>query len=277
MSLLRSRGRGKDYSLTRGLIETTLRAAYVGDWPARAWSRVTTSVRRVDVSLPSPSSLRIGFVSDLHLGPTTPLATLENAFAILRDARLDVLALGGDYVFLDATRKKAELLARLISTVPARLKVAVLGNHDLWTEHALIEDALRGVGVRVLINESVDIDDVSIVGVDDPWTGTLDADAALRHAHKPTKIAIAHAPEALPSLAGRVDAMICGHTHGGHIALPGGRPIVMAGKLGRRHPHGVHDVNGTRLIVSRGVGGIELPIRTYAQPDVVLLTLGPER
>jgi hypothetical protein len=178
MSLLRSRGRGKDYSLTRGLIETTLRAAYVGDWPARAWSRVTTAVRRVDVSLPAASSLRIGFASDLHLGPTTPPATLQNAFAILRDARLDVLALGGDYVFLDATPTKAQLLARLVSTVPARLKVAVLGNHDLWTAHALIEDALRAVGVRVLVNESVDIDDVSIIGVDDPWTGTLDADAA---------------------------------------------------------------------------------------------------
>lgn len=272
MSLLRSRGRGRNYTPLRGVIETALRAAYIGGWPARLWSHVTTEVRRVDVHLPSSASLRIGFASDLHIGPTTPLRTLEHAFAILADARLDVLALGGDYVLLDATREKARTLGRLVSSVPARLKVAVLGNHDLWTEHALLEDALREAGVRVLVNECVEIDDVSIIGLDDPWTGLRDPTAIMR-ATKPTKIVLAHAPEVLPWVAGRAHAMICGHTHGGHIALPGGRPILMPGDVGRRFPHGVHDVDGTRVIVSRGLGGIELPIRTFAPPDVVVLTL----
>jgi uncharacterized protein len=256
----------------RGVVEMALRAAYVGDWPARVWSRVTTDVRRVDVALEVGCSLRIGFASDLHLGPTTPIRTLERAFSMLADADLDVLALGGDYVFLDATREKAAILARLVSMVPARLKVAVMGNHDLWAEHRHIEEALTRVGVRVLVNEVVDVGDVSMVGLDDPWTGVRD-EAALSRARKRTKIVIAHAPEVLPWVAGRADAMICGHTHGGHIALPGGRPVVMPGHVGRRFPHGVHDVGGTRLIVSRGLGGIELPIRTFAPPDVVVLAL----
>lgn len=272
VSFLRSRGRGGGFTPLRGVVETALRAAYAGDWPARVWSHVTTEVRRIDVALTVRSSLRIGFASDLHLGPTTPLRTLERAFAILADAQLDVLALGGDYVFLDATPEKAEMLARLVSSVPARLKVAVMGNHDLWAEHAHLEKALARVGARVLVNECVDIGDVSIIGLDDPWTGIRDR-ATIERASKRTKVVIAHAPEVLPWVAGRADAMICGHTHGGHIALPGGRPVVMPGHVGRRFPHGVHDVDGTRLIVSRGLGGIELPIRTFAPPDVVVLTL----
>ncbi len=271
--LLRSRGRGRGYSPLRGAIETALRAAYVGDWPARLWSRITTEVRRVDVTLRAPVNLRIGFASDLHLGPTTPMRTLERAFAILGSAELDVLALGGDYVFLDATRAKARALAALVASVPARAKVAVLGNHDLWTEHALLEDALQSAGVRVLVNDAVEIDGVSLIGLDDPWTGALDAERGLARAASETKIVIAHAPEALPGVAGRVRAMLCGHTHGGHVALPRGRPIVVHGHVGRRFPHGVHDVDGTTLIVSRGLGGIEIPLRTFAPPDVVVLTL----
>lgn len=45
-------------------------------------------------------------------------------------------------------------------------------------------------------------------------------------------------------------------------------PILVPGPLGRRYSSGVFDVRGTTLIVSRGLGGIELPLRSYAPPDV---------
>src|SRR5262245_44501847 len=137
MRLLRSRGRGRNYSPLRGAIERALGVAYAGGWPARAWGLVPSAreVRRVDVAIEAAGDgppLTIAFASDLHLGPTTPTATLDRAFALLAAAEPDVLALGGDYVFLDATAKKARELARRVAAVPARLKVAVLGNHDLW-------------------------------------------------------------------------------------------------------------------------------------------------
>ncbi len=278
MRFLHSRGRGTSYSRLRGVVEQTLRLAYVADWPARAWARVPGScaVTRRDVTIDvagSGSDLRIAFASDLHLGPTTPPGVLDRAFELLACARPDVLALGGDFVFLDATAAKAEELARRVAAVPARLKIAVLGNHDLWTDHPLLERALASAGVRVLVNEAVALDDVALIGVDDPWTGDCDAEAALRSAQSNVCVAIAHAPEALPALAGRVDALLCGHTHGGQIALPGGRAVIVPGHFGRRFPHGVHSVDGTTLVVSRGVGAVELPIRTFAPPDVVLLTL----
>lgn len=273
-----SRGRGTSYSRLRGVVEGALRVAYAGDWPARARARVpgacVVELRQASVDVAGEGAdLRVAFASDLHLGPTTPSAVLDRAFALLAAARPDVLALGGDYVFLDATDEKARELARRVDAVPARLKVAVLGNHDLWAEHPLLERALAGVGVRVLVNEAITIDDVAILGVDDPWTGDCDAERALEGARASARIAVAHAPEALPALAGRVDALLCGHTHGGQIALPGGRPVVVPGRVGRRFPHGTHVVDGTTLIVSRGVGAVELPMRTFAPADVVLLTV----
>ncbi|MBI2388330.1 MAG: metallophosphoesterase family protein [Deltaproteobacteria bacterium] len=261
------------------MVEEILRRAYVRDWPARLWAHVpgACEVRLVDSHVDVPGAgpdLTVAFASDLHLGPTTPSRLLDRAFERLAACAPDVLALGGDYVFLDATEAKARELAARVREVPAQTKVAVLGNHDLWTDHRLLERALERAGVQVLVDDAVRIGDVAVLGVDDPWTGAMDAERALSACGDATVIvAVAHAPEAIPALAGQVDALLCGHTHGGHLALPGGRPVVVQGAVGKRHAHGVHRFGRTTAIVSRGIGGIEIPMRAFAPPDVVRLRL----
>lgn len=285
--------RGRFYSPRRAAIERILRVAYRGDWPARVWGRLPGRTRvRVEhhelaVREPGRAPLRVAFASDLHIGPTTPVALLERAFDGMAAAKPDVLALGGDYVFLEATHERAALLGQLIARVPAAVKVAVLGNHDLWTHHGRLEEALARSGVRVLVNDAVRLretalgvlhDDVAVVGLDDPWTGMPDGPAALLAAgDAPVKLAICHAPEGTMHLAGDVALLLCGHTHGGHVALPGGRPIIVPGPLGRAYASGLFDVRGTTLIVSRGLGGIEVPLRSYAPPDVRIVDLVARR
>src|ERR1700741_2342138 len=103
MTLLRlgSEGRGGHYHPVRGLIESSLRIAYRGDWPARLWELYPRSCRvecvRHGLSIlpPSAAPLRIGFASDLHIGPTTPIRLVESAVERLARAELDVLLLGG--------------------------------------------------------------------------------------------------------------------------------------------------------------------------------------
>ncbi len=73
----------------------------------------------------------------------------------------------------------------------------------------------------------------------------------------------------------RFDLGLCGHTHGGHIALPGGVPIIVPGPMSRRFAPGRFDLaNGRTLIVSRGVGATESPIRWNAAPDVLVVDIG---
>jgi predicted MPP superfamily phosphohydrolase len=294
---LRSEGRGKSYTRLRGLGESAMRIAYRGDWPARAWRRFPTacSVARVHhrVALLSPGATitRIGFVSDLHVGPTTPPALLARAFDALTRARIDVLLLGGDYVFLDATEEKAALLERLVREVGAEYNFFVMGNHDLWTRHTIIERALTRAGAVHLLNRSVRLpaphDRVTIVGLDDPWTGDIDARAAMRDvARECAPIILCHSPDGLPFAASALaeadpDAnagggtralFVCGHTHGGHVSTPFG-PVVVPGRVGKEFPSGLHRVRGIDLYVSRGVGGIEVPVRTYARPEVAIFDL----
>jgi hypothetical protein len=232
--------------------------------------------------------LRIAFASDLHLGPTTPREVLDAAFAQLRTTNADVLALGGDYVFLGATKERVKELQGRVAALTAPVKLAVLGNHDFWARPERLEDGLIEAGVRVLVDESVRLppphDDVAIIGLDDPLTSLSlpdkiaqqeAVDAALaRVADVPIKIALCHSPDGYPEVKGRgVQLLLCGHTHGGHIALPGYRPLWVPSPHGRLWPHGRHQVDGLTLFVSRGVGGSIVPMRTYAPPDVAVFTI----
>jgi uncharacterized protein len=284
-------GRGSGYHPVRGFLESSLRIAYRGDWPARLWQLVPRSCRvqciqhTLRILPPTAASLRIGFISDLHIGPTTPRKLIEAAFERLAGESLDVLLLGGDYVFLDATPRAADLLASLVRTVGAPRKFAVLGNHDLWTQHHLLESALQSAGVELLMNESVRLDPkhgvVAIIGFDDPWTGSLDADRAVQGARgADAAIVLCHSPDGLPEATRALEALpsapaglyVCGHTHGGQIATPWG-PIVVPGFVGKKYPFGFHHVPPLHLYVSRGVGATELPIRTYAAPEVAVFEL----
>ncbi|MBL8715522.1 MAG: metallophosphoesterase family protein [Myxococcales bacterium] len=281
---MHSSGRGRNYSRGRGLAESILAVAYAGDWPARLWGTLPRA-RRVQgrhTSLPllPPGAVpvRVGFVSDLHVGPTTPPALLDAAFAALAAVEPDVLLLGGDYVFLEATAAKAERLVSLIGRVPAAHKLAVLGNHDLWTHHSLLEEALARAGVRLLVNAHVSIAGVTFVGLDDPWTGEVDAVRAFAGVSSASPLVVlCHSPDGLPAarraVAPSARALyVCGHTHGGQVATPWG-PIFVPGRVGKVHPHGSHRVPPFHLHVSRGVGATEVPLRTWAPPEVAVFDL----
>lgn len=283
-------GRGRRFSRRRVVGEAITGAVFGSGWAARAWGRLPgrTAVDLIQHQLPllparaqvreGGRTLRLAFASDLHIGPLTAPALLDNAFTRLAHARPDVLLLGGDYVYLQATPAMARELEARVAALPVPTKLAILGNHDLWTHHDRIEDALRRAGARVLVNDAAFLpppfDDIAILGLDDVWTGQPDAAAAMRAATGAAlTIGIAHSPEAVPLVAEYgLPLLLCGHTHGGQIALPTG-PVVVQGKHGRRWPAGLFQVGGMKLFVSRGLGSVELPIRAYARPDVSLFTL----
>jgi len=285
MLKLKSSGRGSQFSMARGLAETLQTVVYARSWPARVLNQVPAATRvqliehelTVSGAVAPAQPLRLAFASDLHIGPLTPPRLLDNAFRLLTEAAPDVLVLGGDYVFLEVSAAMARELEERVAAVPARTKVAVLGNHDLWTRNEVIEQALERAGCRVLINDAVRLppphDAFAIVGIDEPWTGRADGARAFAASDAPIKIAVSHAPEGLPFVEGRgARLLLCGHTHGGQIALPRG-PVVVHGPLGRRWPSGLHRLGDMHLFVSRGLGIVDLPLRAYAPSDVSLFTL----
>ncbi len=267
------------------LMERILSRAFVKDWPARLWGRLPGS-RRVDALrlrlavLPAGSRpLRLAFLSDLHIGPTTSRHTLDRARELVRASEADVLLLGGDYVFLEATPARLDRLADFVRSLGVARVFGVMGNHDSWTHRSHIEGRLESCGVRILCNEDVHFPEhgLSITGLDDPWTGAPEVPPRVAPpiAHsEPARIVVCHSPDGLetPELY-PFDLYLCGHTHGGMIASPWGPLVLPTGELCRRYSSGLREHPLGRVVVSRGIGGVEVPVRMYAPPDLWIIDL----
>jgi predicted MPP superfamily phosphohydrolase len=245
---------------------------------------VTTTSHSVAVTGHPGTSrpLRMAYASDFHAGPTTDPSVIHAGLARLRDAAPDVLLLGGDFVTFVAG--EIDWLAPALGAIPAPFgRFAVLGNHDWWSDAPGIVRRLEAAGISVLTNRNARLnppfDQVWICGLDDHWSGTPDARSAVAGADG-VRVVLMHAPSGLLDLgAERFDLAFCGHTHGGQLALPNGVPIVVPeGKLSRRYARGRFLIEEERtLIVSVGLGCVVLPLRLFADPEIIVcdLTVAP--
>jgi uncharacterized protein len=259
-----------DAALLRGLIaKWTYRWGWHGDL------KVTTHKVCLPTAARLPAPLTVAFASDFHAGPTTHPEVYARLAQELVEHQPDVVLLGGDFVSLRADYV-AQLLRVLSTYAPPFGRFAVLGNHDLWADDKEISRQLIACGVEVLVNRNVSLtppfDCVSICGIDDPWTGEADPAKAFDGAQA-VRIWLTHSPDGLLLLGDQKYAVaFAGHTHGGQICLRDGTPIIgAAGPLSRSHSRGRFDVPGNGpLIVSRGVGCSNLPVRINSDPELII-------
>ena len=251
-----------------------------GHWPARvahalgAQGDVRITRQHFSVEGVSAPALRIAFAADFHAGPCTHPRVLASACTELARLGAPVLLLGGDFVCV-SSRDIRELAPRL-ADIPAPMgKFAVLGNHDYWAGARAVVRALEGAGIRVLINESVRLpapwDGTWICGMDDPIAGRPEPEHTFTGAGG-RRVVLMHAPSGLGAIGNeRFDLALCGHTHGGQIALPGPRPLFIPDAAEfRRFAYGRYRLaDGRRLFVTRGVGYSTAPIRTFCRSEVV--------
>ena len=91
------------------------------------------------------------------------------------------------------------------------------------------------------------------------------------------KICITHTPDMdmLVELAKRgADLVLCGHTHGGQVRLPGIGALITGSKIKAKYASGLFYFNDFILYTSRGLGeGRYSPFRFYCQPEASLLRI----
>lgn len=225
-----------------------------------------------------PAPLRIAFVSDLHAGPTTHGGLFDQLRDRLLLLRPDVLLLGGDYISFEAHHVE-RLRVVLGAFTPPLGMYAVMGNHDINSDRAVIETGLRSMGVQVLVNRNIALPApfgmISVCGIDDPWVGRADAGDAFADSG-PVKLFLTHSPDGLRCLGDQLfDLAFAGHTHGGQVARRDGAPVLTpSGHLSRQYCYGDFSVPGNgKMFVSRGFGCTLLPLRINADPELVMCTL----
>lgn len=219
---------------------------------------------------------RIVQLSDIHHSPFTSREQIERAVATANSLQPDIVALTGDYVSKE--RQYAAPCAELLGTLRARHGVyAVLGNHDHWTDAALITDLFRAEGITVLVNQGMRFEKNGsafwLAGVDDTMVGLEDLPLALAGASVDEfKLLLAHNPVILRRAArAGVDLVLSGHTHGGQVSLRSERSA--SGRPRRRLLKGLARRGETQIYVTRGLGTVVLPVRFGCPPEVSLLEL----
>ena len=205
-----------------------------GFWSARRTARVV----RVDVPIAGLPKALHGFtvaqISDIHVGPTIKHAYLSRIVARVNALGADMVAITGDLVDgrVAELQQHVQPLASLKSTHGTFF---VTGNHEYYSgAHAWI-DALRDLGLTVLMNEHVVLNHhkagheqalLVVAGVADFGAHHFDKShqsdpaAAVRGApmHASLRMLLAHQPRSAhaASEAG-FDLQLSGHTHGGQF------------------------------------------------------------
>src|SRR5712692_4042150 len=219
---------------------------------------------------------RIVQLSDIHHSPFTSREQIECAVDTANSLRPDIVALTGDYISKE--RQYAAPCAELLGTLRARYGVfAVLGNHDHWTDAALITDLFRAEGITMLVNEGMRLDisgeSFWLAGVNDTMVGLEDLSLALAgSSDDEMRLLLAHNPIILRRAArAGVDLVLSGHTHGGQVTL---RPEKnRSGSPRRRMLRGLGRRGNTQIYVTRGLGTVVLPIRYGCPPEISVLEL----
>lgn len=231
------------------------------------------SLRRIPKEF---DGFRVVQLSDVHHGPFSDRSQIERAVETANRLQPDIIALTGDYISKE--RQYAAPCAEMLGQLKAKYGVyAVLGNHDHWTDAALITDLFRAEGITVLINEGMRFQKGDsafwLAGVDDTMVGLEDISLALAGAREDEmKLLLAHNPIILRRAArAAVDLVLSGHTHGGQVAIRQEKGIPARGR--KRMLKGLGRLGQTQIYVNRGLGTVVLPIRYGCPPEVSLLEL----
>ncbi len=251
---------------------------------------------------------KIGFLTDIHLGIWLPNEWVVRSLEILANEAIDLLVLGGDYIFLNdnpfwkkmgivrneelaAERSPRKAIPRIYGELGSILtkfsfpdgSVGVPGNHDHWNSTSIFLSTFGSLpGIELLINKERVISrrdhTLRIFGVDDFLTGrpTAPPQDELRRG-RDVRLLVSHNPDYISALTSRhpdyhFDLALCGHTHGGQIRLPYVGAVMSQIRDSRFIAGSVH--LGEKLVyTSRGLGVVGLPIRIDCPPEVTVFTL----
>ncbi len=265
------------------------------------------TVEKLTVQIPDlPASLkgvRIVQMTDFHYdGLRLSEKMLEKAIIACNEAEPDIIVLTGDYV-TDNPSPINQLVLRLKHLQSRCGTYAILGNHDIHYAHskAEITSAFTRIGIEVLENKIAYPlgEELPLVGLGEYWSPDFKPELVMNQLNTATpRIVLSHNPDTADILRKwRVDLQLSGHTHGGHIVIPGMGPAIaiyskiissMPRKMRRWMPlvkteffkvvrnwqwaKGFHLVGSNKLYVNRGLGTY-LPGRFFCNPEVTVITL----
>jgi predicted MPP superfamily phosphohydrolase len=249
-------------------------------------TRRTARVKRVDVPIANLPAALHGFtiaqISDLHVGPTIRAAYVQRIVDRVNGLEADAVAITGDIV--DGPVQELRTHVAPLGNLRSRHGTFfVTGNHEYYAGAGPWLAEVRGLGIRVLMNEHVVLErggaSLVLAGVADYTAHHFDethrSDPAAALAGAPgsagAKVLLAHQPRsATAAEEAGFDLQISGHTHGGQFF-----PWIFFVRFQQPFTAGLHRLGRLWVYVSRGTGYWGPPKRLAAPSEITRLRLVP--
>lgn len=218
-------------------------------------------------------------ISDIHMDDWMTRSRLADIVALVNRQAPDLVAITGDFVTDTPQRFARDLIAVLGGLAPRDATLAVLGNHDHWTDPVLVREVIHASGIVNVSNAVYTLRRgpalLHLAGVDDVWESQDRLDLVLEALPDAgAAILLAHEPDFADVSAGtgRFDLQLSGHSHGGQVIFPLRGPLVLP-RYAQKYPVGLYRVGGMLQYTNRGLGMIPPRVRFNCRPEVTVFTL----
>jgi predicted MPP superfamily phosphohydrolase len=210
-------------------------------------------------------------ISDLHFDKLR--ITPGKLRKIIEQECPDYLFLSGDFTREPHYLAKAETYFRMFadSRIPA---FAVLGNHDYrLPDVRVLAKLLSRYNIKLLRNESVDLDQFLLIGIDDFNSGNSSIAKSFRGIGSTSKkkLILTHDPTIVVHLKWPFDYLMAGHLHGKQFNLPLFFRFKPKGELTRRGIYkGMHTGEFGPYYISKGIGQAGINARLFVRSEVTV-------
>jgi len=238
--------------------------------------RVEVNVMTVLTAKLKETSFRVVQISDLHCD--VKVRNEETMVRIINSLKPDVIVATGDYLNNAAA---LPLLKTTLSRLEAPLGTfAVTGNFEVnhWSDL----DLFGQTGFQCLNEDTIIVtkggESIGVCGLGLDHASARPSLLA-RLPDDRFNIFLYHKPDLIEDVScPRVDLYLCGHTHGGQVALPFYGALITLSKFGKKYESGRYQVGPTMLYVNRGLG-LEPrpapPVRFFARPEIAVFDIVP--
>ncbi len=223
------------------------------------------------------------FLTDIHHGPFFSQKRVARLVKRINALEPDAVLLGGDNVHRKDTRHLFSFYSEMSGLNAEYGIYGAMGNHDYWMSEELSVQLMEKSNIKLLRNSGIWIekgtDKFFLGGIDDLMAGHPDVQTTIHNIHdRDFTMLISHNPDVAEGHSTEgVDWILSGHTHGGQVTLFGLWAPVVSSSYGQKYRTGLVQKGKTSVFVSNGVGTITPPVRFFARPQIILITLHPQK
>ena len=228
---------------------------------------------RVKREIGGAPKLKIVHLSDLH-GKRFGKNSVKLIKKVAGESP-DFIAITGDIIHL-YTPKNIAVAAEVVSALKEIAPVLfIAGNHEMRNKgYRNLRKILLEAGAEVFDDRVEEVCGITVAGLNGASLRN-DKIAKITPEVSP-KILLAHEPQFFEKyMDAGYDLVLCGHAHGGQWRIPFTKIGLYAPGQGAfpKYTAGVHEKKNRAMVISRGLGNSEFPLRLFNRPEIVVIEI----